>query len=207
MNHTSIAAALFIIVLSGTLVAGCREARSVASQEEADLQREFERAPLDGSDAAASAIAGSPQDPLALLVDSLAKIPGEFESNPVGTFSFRGDETLFNAFYQYADSAVVALVECLGNSSPARATYEGRPVPIGYMCYSALIRMAYPTAFEDSPGDWPGVLLNPAPSADELRAAQRAWEEVIAQDAYRIAFDQAFQDVSRVALGVGGRWS
>jgi hypothetical protein len=124
---------------------------------------------------------------LEVLIDSLARLPGSFERTSLGTFSFRGDQSLFGSLHAYGQSAVTALVQCLDDSNAATATFQDSRVPIGYMCYTALKRIAYPTAHEDDTGDWPGILLSPRPTAEQLAAAKKAWDKVVRSGAYRIA--------------------
>lgn len=156
-------------------------------------ERQAQETPNVETGAAARVEGAAPQDTarrtvsLEALVERMARARGEFNYSPDGLLLFTGDETVFNSFE--GDSAVVHLVQCLDQAEPARATYQGSPVAVGYMCYVALTRISYSTYHEDvdDPASWPGY-LEPNATAEDLRAAQAAWEEVLEAGAYRLTF-------------------
>lgn len=120
---------------------------------------------------------------LASLVDSLRHIHGRIEDHPPATWSFEGDSGLFSAIAHHSDSAVVSLVECLGDTSLSATEYHGHRVAVGLVCYAALSNVAYSEV--DDSGDWPGAVL-PTVSASELLKAREAWRAVIRDHAYRL---------------------
>ena len=124
------------------------------------------------------------QPSLSALLDSLARLPGEFRL--VGfQWQFSGDDHVFRSIADHRDSAVVHLVDCLDRVTPAAATVEGRRVPVGVLCYAALQRTAYSTEHEDGTGEWPGF-LEPTATAEELTAAKTAWLEVVRTRRYKL---------------------
>lgn len=128
---------------------------------------------------------GTTQHSLTALIDSLGALPGEFVLSGL-VWDFQGDTQMMNAIAAKGDSAVAALVDCLGNDQLARATVEGRRVPMGVMCYTTLQRTAYPLEPEDGDGSWPGF-VEPTASVEELKKAQEAWRAVVADKAYRLS--------------------
>lgn len=123
---------------------------------------------------------------VAELIDSLRLISGVFTRGGSRAWEFSGDHALFSRLAQLGDSSVIALVECLDDARPAKATVEGRQVSVGVMCYAALQRMAYSMEHEDADLTWPGA-VEPTASTEQLKAAKAAWKEVLRKGAYRIA--------------------
>jgi len=123
---------------------------------------------------------------LAALVDSLSRVRGQFSL--VGAqWQFEGDDGVFRSIAELSgDSTITALVACLGDTTPVAATVGGKPVLKGAMCYSALHRVAYSTEQEDGSGTWTGV-VEPNATASQLRAAQKAWQDVVRRRRYRIS--------------------
>lgn len=116
---------------------------------------------------------------LGLLVDSLGLIEGSFVRNAPSSlsFTFTGDSTLFMRIGKYGDEAVDALVGCMDRQNSSRVLLAGDPVPIGALCGVALDYVAYHEATDalgDLVGDWPGW-VDPASTAEQLRAAKKAW--------------------------------
>lgn len=131
------------------------------------------------------------RDPLPALIARLPGLTGNFERSGLGHWEFSGDKQLFSAIAEYGDSAVARLAECLGDTTRAIATADGRPVLVGYMCYAALDRTAYhewdPADFQATKSKrWQGV-LDPAAAPNDLRAAQKAWKDVIARKRYSLS--------------------
>jgi hypothetical protein len=122
-----------------------------------------------------------------VLVDSLARVRGDFSAWDQGRWEFTGDASVLSAFDPFADSAVVALTNCLDRDQPANATARGKPVAHGVMCFWALRRLAYyegdsDSAFEDT---WPGE-IEPTATLTELRAAKEAWLRIIRAKSYHL---------------------
>lgn len=169
--QTVLAAALF-------LAAACRQSSRPAASSGDTAQH-----------TSVAAASPTPADtaPLAALVDSLARLPGDFSSWEQGRWEFNGDAQVLSAFDRYADTAVVRLVACLDRTELAKATARGRPVPIGVMCYWALRRLAY-YEWQGNPGfpdKWPGE-INPTATASDLRAAKEAWLRVVREGKYSL---------------------
>jgi len=145
----------------------------------------------DGADTVSGARASSLQQataPLAVLLDSIRRLSGDFHLVGGGSrWDFSGDQSVFAQFPSHGDSAVVALVDCLGDTSRVVASTRGEPVTVGFMCFTALQRVAsYEWGQEDEVGGiWPGI-IEPRATPDQLRQAQRAWQEVIDRKAYRL---------------------
>lgn len=119
------------------------------------------------------------------LLSMLQALPGEFSRAPSGMLSFSGDARVLPSFHWFADSAVAQLVACLDDTTAAAATYRGLPVRRGALCGLALQRTAYSRAHEDGAGDWAGI-VGPDASAEQLRAAKREWQAVVAAKGYAL---------------------
>jgi hypothetical protein len=129
-------------------------------------------------------------DTLSVLVDSLTRLEGEFVATQVGTYEFSGDRSVLLAFTTYGDSAVAKLVDCIDRPDLAAARFRGSPVRVGFMCLTALEHTIYSTKHEDADDpEWPG-LVEPGADPAALRAAKKAWQEVVATKAYRFAVDR-----------------
>jgi hypothetical protein len=140
--------------------------------------------------ATSSGVAKSSGKVLAELIDSLSRLGGTFDRGGLGHWEFSGDQQLFGQIAAFSDSAVVRLVQCLDDTLPARARADNRPVPRGFMCYTALERTAYyewdPREYHNATNHrWPGV-LEPSAHPAELRAARAAWAEVVAKKQYSL---------------------
>ena len=124
---------------------------------------------------------------LRTLVDSLRRLPGRFEAGR-NAFDLRfvGQTGVFAALAKHGDSAVRALADCLDDVRPAAATLRGRPVVTGVMCDEALTSVATYEAADragDSDANWPGY-VRPDATPEALRAAKRAWSDVVRRRAY-----------------------
>lgn len=128
--------------------------------------------------------ASSQRRPLDTLLDSLRRVPASFtEDKFYNLWEFHGDTAIFSAIATYGDSGLARLVEALDDTTPSRATANGRPVPAGVMYNQALKRMAY---YEWDCGSDPAQLLcagfiRPNATNQQLRAAKRAWREAFAR--------------------------
>lgn len=137
-----------------------------------------------------------PARPAATAVDSLplddaiarlATLEGEFRPAATGVgFDFTGDRALFRRIRHFQHEAVARLVSCMADTTSARATVDGRPVPTGVMCYHALDAFVYHETTDssgDSGGSWAGQIAARATFA-ELRAAQEAWSRLLEPPGY-----------------------
>ena len=125
------------------------------------------------------------QDSLGRLIASLRGLRGEFRpAPPYGGWAFHGDQSVFVAISQFADSGVRRLVQCLGDTTTSSVLVKGRPALLGAVCYEALHHIAYvekPAA--DQP--WVGDIL-PIATAEDLRRGKAAWMEVLRTHAYTL---------------------
>jgi len=125
------------------------------------------------------------RDKLDALIDSLAKLPGQFTL--VGAqWRFSGNQESFRLLASHGDSAVAKLIDCLDRTDSSAVTVYGRRVVLGAICYAALQRMAYPTEEEDGAGDWPGF-VEPTATSSQLRAAKQAWRDAYDKKRYRLS--------------------
>lgn len=122
---------------------------------------------------------------LEALVDSLPLLRGEFTNPLPGRWDFSGDRRYLIAFERFGDSAVVTLTQCLDRADSAAATFQGRRVLAGFMCYAALTRVAYYEWDQEpeQPALWLGIVPADA-TPRQLRAAKEAWTEVVRTKRY-----------------------
>lgn len=132
------------------------------------------------------ASASEPSVALAVLMDSIRTVSGEYSRSGSGRWNFTGNRALLARAYNFGDEAVDSLVACLGNEREGNIILNGRRLAIAFGCYEALSRTAYPTEFEDGAGDWPGA-LEPDATLEEVRAAAAAWRDVAKKRRYRRA--------------------
>ncbi len=126
------------------------------------------------------------QDTIAALIERLRSTPGRFVLVLANRqYELEGKDSLLPPFAAFGDSAVVRLVACLDRDDPTRVTVEGRPVLLGALCHLALTYVAYAEPEGSESGDWPGDVF-PTASAEQLRAAKAAWEQVVRTRAYRL---------------------
>jgi len=148
-----------------------------------------ERSRARGSDSAGAAEANPAAGaqwqglPLSVLLDSLRTTRATFTRTNSGRWEFNGDQRLLEAIATHGDSAVAQLVGCLDIVAPSRVSLEGRPVPIGVVCYQALRHFAY---YEWDCGSDTSPLLcagfvEPTASPAVLRRAKEAWQEALAR--------------------------
>jgi hypothetical protein len=125
--------------------------------------------------------------PLETLVDSLNRLPGRFTLVDGLRWEFDGDQSIFASFAPYGESAATILVRCLGDTTLAAAVSGERPVRTGFMCFTALQRVAsYEWGIEDEvEGVWPGI-VEPDASPNQLRLAEQSWNAVMARGAHRL---------------------
>ena len=126
-------------------------------------------------------------DTLDLIIARLGTLEGEFvKSGPAASMQFTGDGSLLRSFLSFGDQAVHRLVDCMDRQEPARATYDENPVTLGLMCYAALRLTVYHEPVDESgdlTGEWAGF-IDASASREDLIAAQRAWQNVLQDQAY-----------------------
>jgi len=130
----------------------------------------------------------SPQpigDSLGVLTGRLSQLPGSYSIGAHGQWVFSGDRALFRAIAEHRDSAVTRLVDCLDDTTASLATVEGRRVPVGVLCYEALLFAAYAEPEGIDTGEWSGTVM-PSATTQDLRDAKSAWLEVIQRRGYRL---------------------
>jgi hypothetical protein len=126
-----------------------------------------------------------PADSLGVLTANLRQLRGSYSIGAHGQWVFSGERKLFEAIAAHEDSAVVRLVDCLDDTTAALATVEGRPVPVGVLCYEALRFTAYAEPEGINSGEWPGTVM-PTTTEQGLRDAKAAWLEVVRHRGYRL---------------------
>jgi len=131
----------------------------------------------------------APADTLDRLIERLKTVGGTFtRAGAEHDFRFDGSLEVVRALSAFGDSAVARLVECMDREEPTTTTLQGRPVPLGAMCFDALRRIAYYEATDaegDVDADWPGYITVAADREARLRA-QAAWKVVVENGWYRI---------------------
>lgn len=78
------------------------------------------------------------------------------------------------------------LVACIDDESPTQTRLNGKPVMLGILCYQALTQIVYYEPTEpggDISKSWPGH-ISPIATVNELRAAKRAWQQVLENKAF-----------------------
>lgn len=124
-------------------------------------------------------------DSLGVLTGKLSQLLGSYSIGAHGQWVFSGDRTLFGAIAEHKDSAVTRLVDCLDDTTASLATVEGRRVPMGVLCYEALLFAAYAEPEGIDTGEWPGTVM-PTATTQNLRDAKSAWLEVVRRRGYRL---------------------
>jgi hypothetical protein len=125
-------------------------------------------------------------DSLPLLIEQLRSIEGVFRISAGGVWEFSGDRQLFEQIRLFRDAAVEQLVRCLERSEETRTLAQESFVPLGVLCYEVLTDIAYHEAVDSTggiDGEWPGYIL-PTASLIEIRAARRAWADVVQNRSY-----------------------
>lgn len=125
------------------------------------------------------------QDSLGRLIASLRGIRGEFrQTPPYGSWEFQGDQRVFVAISQFADSAVRRLVQCLGDTTTSSVLVSGRPALLGAVCYEALRHVAYvEKPADDQP--WVGD-ISPNAVPEDLWRGKAAWVEAVRTHMYTL---------------------
>ena len=163
---TSAAATWRIMIMVAVLSAGCSRPAAPPASVVSDMQ---------------PSVAVRPS--LSSLLDSLRQVTAVVTDDPSGAWSVGGAEPLLRTIGTFGDTAVAPLAGCIGDTTQVRATYKGKPVRMGLMCFAALQMVAY--AEVDDSGNWPGALL-PEDGAKRLVAAQAAWQDVVRRRVYRL---------------------
>ena len=148
------------------------------------------RAFLVGLLASIVACGADPEPPAAdrELRAALAGLDGQFDWNEERQrHVYSSKIELERILSQHETEPLVSmLVRCLDDLSPSASMLDGRPVAVGVVCYEGLGQTAYfePTAPNgDIAESWPGH-VSPRATAEELRVARRAWEEVVRERAF-----------------------
>jgi hypothetical protein len=124
-----------------------------------------------------------------VTIRQLATLEGEFTSD----WDFSGDKTILRSVGALSDSGAVAdtavthLAACIGRTELARATFRGRAIPLGVVCYAALRQLAYHEETDETghlTPYWPGFLDTPGVTAEQLVAARRAWLKAAREGSY-----------------------
>jgi hypothetical protein len=121
-----------------------------------------------------------PDSAIDSVIGELALLEGQFSEDAPNPGHFAGDRALFHWLGEQGNAAAFRLVECLSDTTLARATWQGRRLSLGMMCYVALQGIAYYEPVDERGeirDDWDGWVSLGA-SAVELRRAQAAWREV-----------------------------
>jgi hypothetical protein len=130
----------------------------------------------------ATANAGAAIDTVTSLIEHLRDGRGRYVHLPSQAWNLEGMDTAIRAFVPFRDTAVVRLVNCLDRADSTATTVEGRPVPLGVLCYEALTYLV--NTEPDFTGDWPGDLF-PTAGPAELSAAKAAWLVAVREHHYR----------------------
>ena len=78
------------------------------------------------------------------------------------------------------------LVDCMSDTTPSKLLLEGKPVPLGQVCYEALTMLIYfepDTESKSSNKPWRGYISAKAKDK-EREAAQTEWRKVVQQHLY-----------------------
>jgi hypothetical protein len=122
-----------------------------------------------------------------VLRSSLAQLTGTYEWNDeLRRYVFSNAAGIEALVREAADATVRELVECLDDEAASKVTLQGRAVPVGVVCYQALTQLVYyePTGPSgDIAAEWPGH-VEPDATAEDLRAAKEAWQQVVEKKAY-----------------------
>lgn len=118
------------------------------------------------------------------LHESLLRIEGAFVWNAARQgYLFSDRPGLAALLSPSPEASLPALVACLDDPRPARATLDGRAVTLGVVCYQALRLVAYVEAPDVRGEAWPGH-IGPLAAPDERLVARRAWEAALAEGRY-----------------------
>ena len=136
-----------------------------------------------------SVASAAPASRFDLMIGQLANLQGEFTPE----WDFSGDNTILRRIGALSDSgaladtAVTHLAECIGRTELAHATFRGRRIPLGVVCYAALAHLAYHEE-ADSTGHltpyWAGFINTPETTPEQLAAAQQAWLKAAREGSY-----------------------
>ena len=137
----------------------------------------------------------SDDDAIAALTRGLWDAMGSFTASHPAAGDFHGDRAPFEALTEYADSSadrahalIRNLVACMSDTAPANARYRDQAISRGMMCYIGLLSLASYEPTDESgelTGEWVGYVPIDA-TAEQLRAAQAAWQELVNTDGYSL---------------------
>jgi hypothetical protein len=169
-------------LMLATVTAGCTDKRAEALVDTT-------RSPSAAKPVAKTA---PPSDSLGRLISALMHTAGTFdEGGSSGGWQFEPGQQLMEAIADFGDSAVVRLVECMGDTTRAEALARGRTVPRGVLCHEALMHTAYYEAYDERPEGankykrWDGD-IPPTATVSELLKAQVAWLAIVRTKRYRL---------------------
>jgi hypothetical protein len=118
----------------------------------------------------------------------LARLGGSYEWNDdVKAYVFTDKAAIEKLVGSATDQTIRDLVTCVDDTSASQTLLKGKPLVVGVVCYEALSQIVYyePTTEDgDIASRWPGH-VEPTATADELKAAKRAWTEVVDKKAYK----------------------
>ena len=123
-------------------------------------------------------------DYISNLLSGLQSQPGQFEVTPDSGWVFRGNPALMDRLEDYGEAALARLVDCVDSTELANITADNRPVPLGVLCATTLVRFVDLSDY-NLPVDWSGS-IEPTATAVELQEAKAAWKEVAAAKRYTL---------------------
>ena len=122
------------------------------------------------------------------LQSALARLGGSYEWNKdVKRYVFTDKPAIEKLIGSATDQTILDLVSCLDDASLSQTTLMGQPVMVGVLCSEALGQIVYyepTTESGDLAARWPGH-VEPTATADQLKAAKRAWTDVADKKAYK----------------------
>ncbi|MDR1849447.1 MAG: hypothetical protein LBQ75_05350 [Zoogloeaceae bacterium] len=83
------------------------------------------------------------------------------------------------------DNLLAELIDCFDDPSPSASVFQDQPVPLGWVCYSALTGLVYheETDEEGDITEWDGYPEFPA-TLQDMKAAKTAWQKVLREKTY-----------------------
>jgi hypothetical protein len=124
-------------------------------------------------------------DSIDVLIAHALASKGEFREMGDMAYGFTGSYAAIEALSRMP-TALPRLVDCMGWDLRARATYDGRQLLAGVVCFQGIVHSQYfqrrnqhgwPNGFSDS-----AFVDYTDPSLHELRTAQRGWREQLLRD-------------------------
>jgi hypothetical protein len=138
------------------------------------------------SDQTAEPIAAKNETPT--IQSELTRLGGSYEwNNDVKGYVFTDKSAIEKIVGTVTDQTILDLVNCLDNAGLSQTTLLGQPVVVGVLCNEALGQIVYyepTTESGDLAAHWPGH-VEPTATVDQLKAAKRAWTEVVGKRAHK----------------------